>query len=185
MRASAWGNRRPLGNPLQLVAVLALIAAVAMGAGLLQPRDTLSGNAEVIDGDTLRIGSTRIRLTGIDAPELDQTCTDRDGQTWACGVEARKFVTGLVAGGRETCIAEGRDRYGRTLATCRTGDTDLGAAIVGAGWAVGEADYLFAQVSARAASRGIWAGGFEQPADWRRDHGNEPNLWDWLRSWFG
>lgn len=186
MRRSAWGQRPPRGNPLQLVAVLALIALIAVVAGLLQPRSApITGRAEAIDGDTLRVGSTRVRITGLDAPELDQTCGDANGTAWACGTAAKSFLADLVAAGRATCIRSGRDRYGRTLAKCSVGAADLGTAIVGAGWAVAEPEYLFAEVGARAAGRGIWAGAFEAPADWRRDHGtDEPGLWEWLRSWF-
>ena len=53
---------------------LVLLAAGAAGAGI-------SGVASVTDGDTLRIGSERIRLHGIDAPESAQRC-GAGGETW-------------------------------------------------------------------------------------------------------
>ena len=54
---------------------LVLVAAGAAGAGI-------SGKASVTDGDTLRIGSERIRLHGIGAPESAQRCR-AGGKTWA------------------------------------------------------------------------------------------------------
>jgi endonuclease YncB( thermonuclease family) len=42
-----------------------------------------------VDGDTVQIGSTKIRLSGIDAPETDQLCLDAKGEGWACGLASR------------------------------------------------------------------------------------------------
>lgn len=46
------------------------------------------GTATVIDGDTIEIHGTRIRLNGIDAPESAQPCRDARGKTWRCGQQA-------------------------------------------------------------------------------------------------
>jgi endonuclease YncB( thermonuclease family) len=165
-------------------AALAVIGVVwALASLFAPPGEPLVGRAAVVDGDTLRLGATRIRLLGLDAPELDQTCTDASGSDWACGRQARAFVAGLLDQSPVTCLPAGHDRYRRVLAHCRIGDTDLGGAIVAAGWAVAEVEYAAASAAARAAGRGIWASRFESPADWRRTHG-EGSLWDWLRGWF-
>lgn len=168
------------------MAALAAIAVVALVAAWLEPRSSpLAGHPQVIDGDTLRLGTQRVRLTGIDAPELDQTCTDAMGAQYACGTQAKAVLAGLVGGGEVSCVRSGRDRYGRTLATCTSAGRDLAEAMAEAGWAVAEADHALAALSARAAGRGIWQGRFEDPAQWRRDHGaSEPTLWDWIRAWF-
>jgi endonuclease YncB( thermonuclease family) len=126
-----------------------------------------------------------VRLTGIDAPELAQSCTGANGEDYACGVEARRFVVDFIGSAQTSCARSGRDRYGRVLASCSVGGRDLGRAIADAGWAVAELDYSFAALAARAAGRGIWQGPFEDPAAWRRDHGtNGPGLWEWIRSLF-
>lgn len=186
MRRPVWGRTRPFRGFAGTIAALVAVAVIAVAAGWLGPQGKpISGHPYVIDGDTLRFGSSRVRLLGIDAPELDQTCTDAAGAAYACGSAARAFLVGLIGDRTATCDHSGRDRYGRTLAKCSAAGGDLGDAIAGAGWAVAEADYSFAALGARAARRGIWQGSFEDPADWRRDHGTGvPGFWEWIRSWF-
>ena len=186
MRPPYWDRKQPFRGRLGVVLALALIVAIALLASLFQPpAATLAGQAEAVDGDTLRFGPTRVRLVGLDAPELDQTCIDANGDEWTCGTKAKVFVAALVRGGATTCVASGRDRYGRVLAKCTVSNLDVGDAIVAAGWAVADFDYAVTEAAARIARRGIWAGRFERPADWRRDHGNEaPGLWEWIRAWF-
>src|SRR4051794_36138869 len=74
---------------------------------------TITGTAHVLDGDTLEIGTTRIRLFGIDAPEGAQTCKDPRGGTWACGRSARRALERLTTGQAVTCRGRGIDDYGR------------------------------------------------------------------------
>ena len=181
------GNRRRiLRSPLGIVLALAVIAAIAVLAALLQPpMIPLVGRAEAVDGDTFRLGDARVRLTGLDAPELDQTCADAAGAFWPCGRQARGFAARLLDGHPVTCRPEGRDRYRRVLSRCFVSGGGLGASIVGAGSAVAGIDYALVEAGARAARRGIWAGAFESPANWRRDRGQEPSgLWAWIRAWF-
>ena len=129
-----------------------------------------------VDGDTLSAQSDgkaqRIRLAGIDAPELRQTCRDANGRDWSCGAAARLRLSALVAQGGVACTPRGEDRYGRLLATCSTGAVaDLGAALVRDGSAVNSgrytSDYAAAESEARAARRGVWQGTFDNPEDWR------------------
>ena len=127
-------------------------------------------NASAIDGDSLRVDGRDIRLLGIDAPELRQTCRDERGRDWACGREAHALLRQLVSRGTVTCASSAKDRYGRTLARCSAGDVaDVGEALVRAGYAIDfmKGGYGAAEAEARAAKRGIWRGEFEQPRDWR------------------
>ncbi len=132
---------------------------------------SLTGHARVVDGDTLKIGRTRIRLHGIDAPESDQSCL-RDGRPWRCGVTAKVFLENLIRGRRVTCVNLGTDPYGRMLALCRVDGTDLGAEMVRVGLAVAYRDYSRRYVpeerQARAAKRGLWATEFTAPREWRQ-----------------
>lgn len=130
------------------------------------------GPAVVTDGDTLRIGNVRIRLFGIDAPEGKQTC-ERDGLPWLCGQEAGKALRELVAGLAVSCVEHDRDRYKRSVSVCALPDgTDLGAFMVSSGFAVAYREYstryVEAENQAREAKRGLWAGEFQLPGEWRR-----------------
>jgi endonuclease YncB( thermonuclease family) len=133
--------------------------------------DPLEGRAQVVDGDTIEVAGRRVRLYGIDAPERDQAC-ERDGRHYACGEEAARALVELVAGRDVRCMGRGEDQYGRLIAVCQAGGTDLGEAMVRAGWAVAfrryAEDYVEAEAAARRAGAGLWAGRFEAPEDWRR-----------------
>jgi endonuclease YncB( thermonuclease family) len=176
-----WPRRRLEAG----LAVGVLIVVLALGYTLVKPSTTIGGRAEVVDGDTLKVGGTRIRLLGLDAPELQQTCTDASGADWGCGRKARSFVVGLVANRAVTCTSPRRDAYGRALAKCSAGQGDLGAQIIGAGWAVADFDYGAEALRAQSGKLGIWSGPFVQPSEWRRTHGEAPaGFWDWIGSWF-
>jgi endonuclease YncB( thermonuclease family) len=132
----------------------------------------VAGQAEMRDGDTIRIGDWRIRLHGIDAPERDQICTRPDGAVWKCGRWAGGILAGLIARAEVSCVTVDRDRYGRLVARCAAAGTDLGAAMVAAGAALAyrrySSDYVGAEQQARAAGLGIWSGAMATPEDHRR-----------------
>ena len=157
---------RPRGTTLVALAVgLAAFAALA-GAARVGDRARIDGRPYVVDGDSLRFGARDVRLKGIDAPELRQTC-DLDGRAYECGRTARAELSRLIGGRAVTCEAQRRDRFGRVVARCRAGDEDLAAAMVRGGHAVAFRDYLAEEAEARAAKRGIWASKFDLPRAWR------------------
>ncbi|WP_114945457.1 thermonuclease family protein [Microvirga calopogonii] len=152
--------------------ITSLIVALALagGAGLaMKPNGrSLEGRAQVTDGDTIRIGETRIRLKGIDAPEIRQQCS-RSGRSYSCGETSRRALIDLVSGETVRCRAAGRDRYQRVLARCIVNGLDIGARMVEDGWAVSYGrDYDSEETRARNRSAGLWEGNFERPQDWRR-----------------
>ena len=133
---------------------------------------SLSGQARVVDGDTFTLGSERVRMLGIDAPEGRQTCKDAGGGDYRCGEVARDRLVGLIARRNVTCEVRDRDQYGRAVARCRVGDLDLGLEMVRGGWALeyrqfSGGAYTAAEAEARKARRGVWAGAFERPSEWR------------------
>ncbi len=128
------------------------------------------GAARIIDGDSLEIEGLRIRLVGIDAPELDQICSD-GAASYACGDEARTALNRLVAGRVVACLTKRKDRYDRFLSTCTAGDRNLNVAMVESGWALASGDYRLAEDGARRERRGLWSGTFENPRDWRLRQG--------------
>ncbi len=169
-------------------------APAAASAAAVQPRSPApsenerqlqgaKGVGRVVDGDTLRLEGRTYRLWGIDAPELIQVC-QRDGQGYACGREAASYLrmllvpepglgegTAAEAPPQLVCVPRASDQYGRTAAFCRLGDKDLAAEMVRAGWAVAftrqSSDYAPDEDEAREARRGLWAGTFDMPWDWR------------------
>jgi endonuclease YncB( thermonuclease family) len=165
------------------VAIVVLLACAVLVARLDNAGPPVSGRARISDGDSFHLGQDRIRLLGIDAPELEQTCTDARGGDWPCGRQARDALASLTAGKPLTCQPDGHDRFGRILATCSASGRDLGAHMVEAGLAISADDYGREQTNARNAGRGLWAGTFELPRAWRDKHGREAETesgWDWL-----
>lgn len=127
---------------------------------------TLSGSATVHDGDTIKIGRQSIRLWGIDAVELRQTCGDVK-----CGELARDMLKDIVANRNVTCTAKGRS-YKRIVATCMVGDVDVAALMAARGMAYdatrySKGFYKDAQDSARLQNIGLWAMNADDPAHWR------------------
>jgi endonuclease YncB( thermonuclease family) len=186
-----WQSRPGLGRigtepvgapPLALVIVLALVLAIH-GFQRTNHRwparihwdvhGEIVGKARVIDGDTIDITGTRIRLQGIDAPETEQTCTDAGNRTWRCGQAATRVLIDHLAGRPLKCESLGLDRYRRVLAVCALPDgSDVNAWMVQQGWALAyySAVYQPQEAQAHAARRGVWAGSFMPPWEWRHRH---------------
>ena len=150
-----------------------LVLLALAGAVLLLGREEVAGAPYVVDGDTISFASRRVRLQGMDAPELAQTC-ERSGVAYRCGEEARRVLVGLTSGRAVSCRLSGRDRYERALGTCAAGGADLGASLVRRGWAVAYGAYEREEAEARSARAGLWAGPFERPSDWRKRHAPHP-----------
>jgi endonuclease YncB( thermonuclease family) len=151
---------------------------VPEATGTAAPHPTgpaLSGRAKVIDGDSLEVAGERIRLFGIDAPESRQDCADARGNAYACGREAARELAAAIGQNRVTCMPVDHDRYGREVARCESGGRDLAEAMVRSGHALdlpqhSGGRYAAAEREARDGRRGLWAGSFEQPSAWRRQH---------------
>jgi len=133
--------------------------------------EMLAGRASVIDGDTMELHGTRIRLFGVDAPEAAQTCTHDDGSEWRCGREAALKLADRLKQATVACARRDTDRYGRMVATCEAQGSDVGAWLVREGWATAyrefSMDYVKDEESARRDKRGIWNGRFVDPAEYR------------------
>ena len=136
-------------------------------------RAEIVGRASVVDGDTIEIGGARIRLHGIDAPESSQLCSI-EGKPYRCGQKAALALSDKIGERTVRCVERGVDRYQRTIAICYVGNEDLDGWLVAEGWALAfrkySLDYVSQEESARTAARGIWAGAFEAPWDWRAEH---------------
>ena len=146
------------------------IAAAVTGPGAKDPA-IVTGQGRVVDGDTLDVGQTRVRLEGIDAPEMAQTCQTATGENWDCGKAAAAFLRAMVQQRDLACDRTGSDLYHRTLATCFEGGTDINEAMVRAGMAWAFVRYSQAYVAAEADARerkvGVWQGRAEAPWNFR------------------
>lgn len=151
-----------------LIAVLLLASSAPQAA---EPH--LTGDIAVIDGDTIEIAGTRVRLDSVDAPELGQECRIAE-RTYDCGMVARTALLDLTAGARVVCAMAGppttggeEGRPGR----CWADGYDLSEGMVYTGWAVADAAapgrYALLQQGARTNARGLWKGRFLAPERWR------------------
>lgn len=154
----------------------------------------ISGTPYVIDGDTVRLNGHSLRLIGLDAPERDQTCKAPSGELWNCGEKARERLQDLASNGSWTCQMSGHDRYGRDLASCEMEHKTLlgqdpAEIMVAEGWAISTGRFNDAESLAKASGRGIHAGTFFSPRQWRDgvrwqdQEGQNGSIFDWLTNW--
>jgi endonuclease YncB( thermonuclease family) len=130
--------------------------------------DDLTGQASTIDGDTIEIHGTRIRLWGIDAPESTQLCRGEDSLQYRCGAKAANDLDAFIARRSVSCTPISLDQYGRTVATCTVDGTDLGQWLVRNGLALDWPNYSHGmydkiQREAEHAGRGMWSGSYVAP----------------------
>lgn len=136
-----------------------------------QVGNLIRGRARVVDGDTLDIAGQRVRLEGIDAPEINQSCVGNSERQWLAGRAAAAALSRWVRGHAVTCRRTGYDVYGRALANCRAGDRDLNAAMIegGLAWAFRKYSrtYVREERRAREARLGVWAHTCQTAWDYR------------------
>jgi endonuclease YncB( thermonuclease family) len=153
-------SRFAWGTLVALALACSLLLGGFTGLSTVRAAPLVSGDARVIDGDTIDVSGTRIRLEGIDAPETAQTCSRNPAGSWPCGREAQKALARMIEGRQVACTAEGYDRYGRMLGVCSVGSEDVNAAMVRNGYAWAFVKYSTRYTSEEAAARdakaGIW-----------------------------
>ncbi|MGY3034218.1 endonuclease YncB(thermonuclease family) [Bradyrhizobium sp. USDA 4354] len=150
---------------IMMVALFAVITSPVCAANL-------SGPPRILDGNTIEIEQTKLRLSGIEAPETDQICLDAQGRKWACGVAARDELIKHSNGRTWDCHTTGVDEYGRSRGSCFIEGEDVNAWMVRSGWALSSGPsihtYVVYEVVASKAYAGLWSGAFIAPWDWRR-----------------
>jgi endonuclease YncB( thermonuclease family) len=190
-RSAPRGALRRAFDVFLAVVILGLLVLLAARLDRVDMKRPV-GAAVVNDGDTITIAGEKIRLRGIDAPEYSQTCM-RASIKYACGREARETLRKLIGGQPVTCAGWQRDRYGRLLGDCKAGPTDLNRSLVEQGWAVAFGGFEAEEDAARRAGKGLWAGEFDRPRQWRDTHGSMAEgehgglgaVWGWLREIWG
>ena len=143
----------------------------------------IEGFAKVIDGDTININSKKIRLEGIDAPEIKQQCSKpfinissfisfQFSKSYSCGVTSKIKLTNKIDNSKIKCVSTSKDRYKRYLATCYKGKTNLNKWMVRKGYAVAYKKYSKAYIIdeefAKKNKLGMWVGDFTTPEKWRK-----------------
>ena len=135
--------------------------------------DVKSDELKIIDGDTIHLNGEKIRFSGIDTPEIKQTCT-KNSEIIKCGILAKELLIKIIANKKINCIREGKDRYKRTLAECFVNDLSLSSYLVKNGYAFAYRKYSKKFIAdedfAKSNKLGMWSMKFEYPWDWRKNN---------------
>ena len=134
-----------------------------------------SQTIKIVDGDTIYLNGEKIRFTGIDTPELKQTCL-KDGVKNLCGATAKQILIDKIGNNNVECISEGKDQYKRTLAECFVNNESLSSYLVRSGYAFAYRLSLI-HISepkdfARINKIGMWSMEFDYPWDYRKSKRN-------------
>ena len=147
----------------KLIAILVLV--------LLFYDTSFANNVRVVDGDTIVLNGEKIRFSGIDTPELKQTCL-KDDQEVPCGMVAKRLLAEKIGNATVECINQGKDTYKRTLAECFVNGESLSKFLVRSGYAFAYRKYSTKFIKdeefAKANKLGMWAMTFQYPWDFRK-----------------
>ncbi|MBO6767341.1 MAG: thermonuclease family protein [Erythrobacter sp.] len=152
--------------------MLRIVASGLLALVLFAPAhaQVFEGTATVIDGDTIDMTGTRIRIAHIDAPEANQVCL-REGEDWACGSNATAELSSIIDGQVVVCTVIDTDIYGRQVATCQAAIFNIGLELVRRGMAIAVdgAPHEYEQASGIAGqlNSGLWGSTFAMPWEWR------------------
>ena len=150
---------------------LFLVISICLIFFFLTYNDVKSYEIKIIDGDTIHLNDEKIRFTGIDTPELKQTC-NKNKEIIYCGIKAKQLLIDKIGKSKVTCIREGKDQYKRTLAECFVNDLSLSRFLVREGYAFAYRKYSKKFITdedfARKKKIGMWSMKFEYPWDWRK-----------------
>jgi endonuclease YncB( thermonuclease family) len=135
--------------------------------------DVKSQKLKVVDGDTIHLNGEKIRFTGVDTPELKQTCI-KDGVKDFCGVTAKLILINKIGNNKVECIREGKDKYKRTLAECFVNNESLSRYLVRSGYAFAYRKYskkfVVDEDYAKTNRIGMWSMKFEYPWNYRKNN---------------
>ena len=150
-----------------------LVISISVLVFLFTYTDIKSQDVKITDGDTIKINGEKIRFSGIDTPELNQTCA-KEGIKDSCGLIAKQILIDKIIDNKVKCIKEGKDRYKRILAECFVKNESLSRYLVRSGYAFAYRKYskkfIIDEDYARANKLGMWSMKFEYPWDFRRNN---------------
>ena len=149
-----------------LISILSLVFFLTIN-------DIKSQELKVVDGDTIYLNGEKIRFTGIDTPELKQTCL-KEGIQNPCGVTAKQILFDKIGNNNVECISEGKDQYKRILAECFVNNESLSSYLVRSGYAFAYRKYsknfIPDEDYARINKLGMWSMEFDYPWDYRKNN---------------
>jgi endonuclease YncB( thermonuclease family) len=150
-----------------------LLISISLIFFFLTYNDVKSQDLKVVDGDTIHLDGKKIRFTGIDTPELNQTCI-KDGIKNFCGTTAKLMLINRIGKNTVECISEGKDKYKRTLAECFVNNESLSSYLVRSGYAFAYRKYSKKFIEdedyAKANQVGMWSMKFEYPWNYRKNN---------------
>ena len=154
-------------NKRKIIFLISIISIISLFVfNYLKPQDI-----KVVDGDTIHLNGEKIRFTGIDTPELKQTCI-KDGVKDYCGIKAKEILIEKIAQNKVECISERKDQYKRTLAECFVNNESLSSYLVRSGYAFAYRKYSDKFITdenyARVNKIGMWSMKFDYPWDYRK-----------------
>ena len=152
---------------------LFLVISICLIFFFLTYFDVKSNEIKIIDGDTIHLNGEKIRFSGIDTPEIKQTCA-KNNEIIKCGILARELLIKIIANNKINCIREGKDHYKRTLAECFVNDLSISSYLVKNGYAFAYRKYSKKFIDdedfAKSNKLGMWSMKFEYPWDWRKNN---------------
>ena len=152
---------------------LKIFILCSLSSLLLFSNNLFASHVTVIDGDTIRLGDVKIRFSGIDAPEINQTCVASEGKV-ACGKISRDLLIEKVTNNKISCTDEGKDFYGRVLGECFVNGESLSSYLVREGFAFAYRKYSNKYIEdeeyAKFNKLGMWSMEFQYPWDYRKNN---------------
>ena len=132
---------------------------------------SFADSLRIVDGDTIVLNGEKIRFSGIDTPELKQTCMNGDEKVF-CGKTAKMILIKKIGNKTPECISGGKDAYKRTLAECFVNGESLSVFLVRSGYAFAYRKYsdkfIKDEEFAKENKLGMWSMKFEYPWDFRK-----------------
>ena len=160
--------------------LFSLLILILISTSSISGENIISGKAKIIDGDTLKINSKKIRLFGIDAPEKKQICKKiyvsffifNFQKDYKCGEESTLALLKKLKDEEVKCILEkNKDRYKRNIGICNVKNQDINKWMVKNGYALAykrySKKYVLEEEYAKQNKLGVWRGAFTEPEKWR------------------
>ena len=141
----------------------------------------IKGIAKVVDGDTIKIKNKKIRLLGIDSPEIKQKCKKpylkivffTFSKNYNCGAVSKLKLKQYINKKNVKCIFNSKDRYNRLIADCYINEKNINSWMVRNGYAIAyrkySEKYILDEKYAKKNKLGLWEGSFVEPEIWRKN----------------